>query len=199
MTLPLANMKAALAQAQQLTNDQRHLEALELLRQIHAAQPKDDATARALANTLATLRRYAEAAEVFSTVARRTKQPADLAKLAGWQDAAGDIEAALATWDKVKLPKPQMADVHVLKAGALLARARREDARAEIDAAFAANPANASLRLFIAKNFLKDFGAETTSRLDPRPPRQSEGRSHPGRRSCPPQLRPRAGARETRR
>jgi tetratricopeptide (TPR) repeat protein len=160
MTLPLANIKAALAQAQQLTNDQRHLEALELLRQIHAAQPKDDATARALANTLATLRRYAEAAEVFSTVARRTKQPADLAKLAGWQDAAGDIEAALATWDKVKLPKPQMADVHVLKAGALLARARREDARAEIDAAFAANSANASLRLFIAKNFLKDFGAE---------------------------------------
>jgi tetratricopeptide (TPR) repeat protein len=48
----------------------------------------------------------------------------------------------------------------VLKAGALLARARREEARAEIDAALAANPANASLHLFIAKNFLKEFGAE---------------------------------------
>jgi thioredoxin-like negative regulator of GroEL len=100
MTLPLANIKAALAQAQQLTNDQRHLEALELLRQIHAAQPKDDATARALADTLATLRRYAEAAESSPPLQGATKQPADLAKLAGWQDAAGDIDAALATWDK---------------------------------------------------------------------------------------------------
>jgi tetratricopeptide (TPR) repeat protein len=160
MTLPLANMKAALAQAHQLTTAQRHLEALDLLRQIHAAQPKDDTTARALADTMATLRQYGQAAEIFAGVAKRSKQPRDLARLAGWQDAAGNIDAALATWDKIKLPKPQMADVHVLKAGALLARARREDARAEIDAALAANPANASLRLFIAKNFLKHFGAE---------------------------------------
>lgn len=160
MTPPLANMKAALAQARQLTAAQRHLEALELLRQSHAAQPKDEAAARALAETLATLRQYASAAEVFSGVARRSKQPADLVRLAGWQDAAGDIDAALATWERIKLPKPQMADVHVLKAGALLARARREEARAEVDAALAVDPANASLRLFIAKNLLKEFGPE---------------------------------------
>jgi tetratricopeptide (TPR) repeat protein len=160
MTAPLANTKAALAQAQQLSNAQRHLDALGLLDQVHAAQPKDDAAARALADTLATLRRFADAALVFSGVAKRSKQPADLAKLAAWQDAAGNIDAALATWDRIKLPRPQMADVHVLKAGALLAHARREDARTEIDAGLAANPANASLRLFIAKNFLKDFGAE---------------------------------------
>ena len=160
MTLPLANMKAALAQAHQLTAAQRHLEALELLRQLHATQPKDEAAARALADTLATLRQYGHAAEAFSGVAKRSKQPADLARLAGWQDAAGDIDAALATRGRIKLPKPQMADVHVLKAGAVLARARREEARAEIDAALAVNPANASLRLFIAKNLLKEFGAE---------------------------------------
>ena len=115
---------------------------------------------RQLADTLATLKLHAQAADAFQPVAGKTRQPADLARLAALHDAAGDLDAAMATYDRIKLPPAGMADIHVLKAGALMARARREEAKAEIGKAIATNPANASLRLFIAKNFLDSYGAQ---------------------------------------
>ena len=92
--------------------------------------------------------------------ARKSASPADLAQLAAFQDNAGDLDAALATYDAVSLPLPAMADIFVLRAGALLARGRKSEARDSIDHAIAANPDNASLKLFIAKNFPAEFDGD---------------------------------------
>lgn len=160
-----------LAKARELAAAQRYLDATALLEQADALQPGNEHIARALTENLAILRQHARAAQAFSTVARRSKAPADLARLAAMQDASGDLDAALATYDRVRLPAARMADIHILKAGALLARARKHEARKQVDLALTANPANASLRLFIAKNFLADFDAQAEaswlrSRLD---------------------------------
>ena len=132
-----------LAQAGELTAAQRHLDANTALHHACNLYPGDEKLARALSATLSTLRHHAWAASAFAPLARKSRSPADLAHLAHLQDAAGNLEDALASYDRIRLPAGAMADIHVLKAGALLARARRDEARTEIDRALAANPANA--------------------------------------------------------
>jgi tetratricopeptide (TPR) repeat protein len=142
------------------TGAQRHLDALDALRLANELVPADDKTLRQMVETLTVLKHHDEAATAFARAMRKSTSPADMVQLALLQDKAGDPDAALAAYDKVKLPLPAMADIYVLRAGALLAHGRNEDARASIDHAIAANPDNASLRLFIAKNFLSEFGAD---------------------------------------
>lgn len=133
---------------------QRHLDAHDALQLAHELTPDDHGIAKQLAETLTILRRPADAARILAPAVRKSKSPADLAQLASLHDRAGNLEECLATYERVNLAG---ADLHVLKAGALLAHGRATDARAAIDEAIRANPDNASLRLFIAKNFSSDF------------------------------------------
>jgi tetratricopeptide (TPR) repeat protein len=160
MTIASPTSAQLLARGRELRAAQRHLDAADCLSQAVELNLADMQALRLLADTLSTLRRYAGAAEAFAPVARKTKNPAELVQLAQFHDASGNLDAALAIYDRIKLPdRSATADIHVLKAGALLARARRQEARTEIGKALGLHPSNASLRLFIAKNFLAEFGA----------------------------------------
>lgn len=142
------------------TAAQRHLEALGALNLAAELTPKDHAIKRQIATTLTLLRRPGDAAASLAPVAHKSGDPADLSALAALYDKADDIDACLATYDKMKLPHTAMADIHIMKAGALLARNRREEASACITQALDINADNASLQLFIAKNFTSEFPAE---------------------------------------
>lgn len=136
------------------TSAQRHLDALDAIQLAHDLTSEDHSIARQLADTLTVLRRPAEAAVVLAPVARKSKTSADLAQLAALHDRAGNLEDCLASFDAITQALP---DLRILKAGALLVRGRSTQARELIDDAMLATPGNASLRLFIAKNFAADF------------------------------------------
>ncbi len=136
------------------TSAQRHLDAFDAIQLAHDLTPEDHTIARQLAATLDALRRPAQAAAILAPVARKSKTPADLAQLASLHDRAGNLEDCLASFDAITQPLP---DLPVLKAGALLVRGRSAQARELIEDAMLATPGNASLRLFIAKNFATDF------------------------------------------
>ena len=136
------------------TSAQRHLDALDAIQLAHDLTPEDHNIARQLAATLHALRRPAQAAAILAPVMRKSKTPAELAQLAGLYDKGGNLHECLASFDRIAQPLP---DLHVLKAGALLMHGRTSEARALVDDAMQACPGNASLRLFIAKNFAADF------------------------------------------
>ncbi len=136
------------------TSAQRHLDALDAIQLAHDLVPDDHNIAKQLADTLNLLRRPADAAAILAPITRKSKTPAGLAHLADLHDRAGNLEQCLASFDSITKPLP---DLYVLKAGALLVRGRKAQARALIDEAVLATPSNASLRLFIAKNFGSDF------------------------------------------
>lgn len=136
------------------TAAQRHLDALDALQLAQELTPDDHAIAKQLTDTLSVLRRPADAARTLAPVTRKSKSPADLAQLAGLYDRASNLEECLNTYDRIKLPGP---DLHILKAGALLVHGRKVEALASIEDAISSAPDNASLRLFIAKNFAADF------------------------------------------
>ena len=142
------------------TSAQRHLDALAALTLAHELTPKDHAINRQLATTLTVLRRLTDAADILAPVTHKSGNPADLAELAATYDTAGNLEQCLATYDKVKLPHRIMAQIHVLKAGALMARNKRSEALACIHQAHEANPADPSLQLFLAKNLSAEYPAE---------------------------------------
>ena len=133
---------------------QRHLDALDAIQLAHDLTPDDHNITKQLADTFNVLRRPADAAAVLAPIVHKSKTPAGLAQLADLHDRAGNLEQCLASFDSITKPLP---DLYVLKAGALLVRGRKADARALIDEAMLETPANASLRLFIAKNFGNDF------------------------------------------
>ena len=145
---------ALVLSAQAHTAAQRHLDALDALQLAHELTPDDHGIAKLLADTLTVLRRPADAARILTPVARKSKSPADLAQLAGLHDKAGNLDACLDTYDRINQRLP---DLHVLKAGALLAHGHKAEARAAIEDAMRTSANNASLRLFIAKNFAADF------------------------------------------
>ncbi|WP_108882961.1 sulfotransferase [Anderseniella sp. Alg231-50] len=136
------------------TAAQRHLDALDALQLAHQLTPQDHDIAKQLAETLVLLRCPSKAIAVLAPLVRKSKSPADIAQLAGLHDKAGNLEECLAGYDSIRPPIP---DIHVLKAGALLVRGKKSDARAAVDDAILAAPDNASLRLFVAKNFADDF------------------------------------------
>ena len=136
------------------TAAQRHLDALDALQLAHELSANDHGIAKLLADTLTILRRTADAVKVLAPAARKTKSSSDLAQVATLHDKAGNVDLCLDTYDRLNLPPP---DLHVLKAGALLARGRRAEALASIEEARRAGPGNASLHLFIAKNFATEF------------------------------------------
>jgi len=139
------------------TSAQRHLDALDAIQLAHDLTSEDHSIARQLADTLTVLRRPAQAAVVLAPVARKSKTSADLAQLAALHDRAGNLEDCLASFDAITKPLP---DLRVLKAGALLIHGHMEQARALVDDAMQESPDNASLRLFIAKNFAADFNPD---------------------------------------
>ncbi len=139
------------------TAAQRHLDALDALQLAHELTSDDHIIAKQLTDTLSTLRRPEDAARILAPVARKSKSPADITTLASLHDRAGNLEACLDTYNRVKLTS---SDLHVLKAGALLAHGHREEARTAVDDAMHTSPDNASLRLFIAKNFADEFDTD---------------------------------------
>lgn len=149
-----------LAQAQQLVAAQRHLEALEVLEGARKQQPNHTGMLQMLAQTYATLRRYGDAAKALKAALPSKPQPQELATLAHWQDQSGNLEGALKTYRRIKGLGHKQADIHILMAGALMARARRPDALEHVNKALDIDANNASLRLFMAKNHLSDFAAE---------------------------------------
>ena len=136
------------------TAAQRHLDALDALQLAHELSADDHGIAKLLADTLTILRRTADAVKVLAPAARKSKSSSDLAQVATLHDKAGNLDLCLDTYDRLNLPPP---DLHVLKAGALLARGRRAEALASIEEARRAGPGNASLHLFVAKNFATEF------------------------------------------
>ncbi len=136
------------------TAAKRYLDALDALERAHQLTPNDYAIARNLAATLARLRRMSDAADILAPVVRKSDSPADATQLAGLYDMAGKLEQSLACYDSIKQNIP---DVHVLKAGALLVQGDRANALQSLEQAMKQAPHNASLRLFIAKNFADVF------------------------------------------
>ncbi len=145
---------ALMLSARAHTAAQRHLDALNALQLAHELTPDDHGIAKQLSNTLTILRRPADAVKALAPIARKSKSSSDLAQLAALYDKAGNLDLCLETYDRLKLPLP---DVHILKAGALLARGRKAEALASIEEAKCSGPGNASLHLFIAKNFATEF------------------------------------------
>ena len=95
------------------TAAQRHLDALEALQLAHELAPKDHNTTVQLAETFALLRRPSSAIAVLAPQVRRSASPADIARLAGLHDRAGNLDKCLAAYDSIKQPQP---DNQVLKA-----------------------------------------------------------------------------------
>ncbi|MEO1159290.1 MAG: sulfotransferase [Pseudomonadota bacterium] len=136
------------------TAAQRHLDALDALQLAHQLTPQDHGIARQLAETLVLLRRPTDAIAVLAPLVRKSRSPAEVSQLASLHDKAGNLHECLAAYDSIK---PSIPDIHVLKAGALLVRGKKTDARASVEDAMLAAPDNPSLRLFIAKNFAGEF------------------------------------------
>lgn len=146
------------------TAAQRHLDALDALQLAGDLAPDDHGIAKQLADTLTVLRRPADAARVLTPVALKSKSPADLAQLASLHDKADNLGECLNTYDRVTQP---LSDLHILRAGALLAHGRKAEALTSIEDAMRTAPDNASLRLFIAKNFSAEFDlAQQTQDID---------------------------------
>ncbi|MGI9514201.1 MAG: tetratricopeptide repeat-containing sulfotransferase family protein, partial [Anderseniella sp.] len=147
-------LPALVLSARAHTAAQRHLDALDTLQLARELTPDDQAISRQLADTYTMLRRHGDAARILAPVARSSKSSLDLAQIAALYDKAGELEKCLNAYDQLKLPG---SDLDVLKAGALLARGKKAEALTSIRQARELDPDNASLRLFIAKNFANEF------------------------------------------
>jgi tetratricopeptide (TPR) repeat protein len=116
------------------------------------------------------LTRLVAASLLFSAVVARAQslapQPAqDYARRASERRIHGDLEGALAEYDKALAADPRSAEIHVKRGGVRRAKGDLEGALADYDAAYALDPASVRNDRFVAEAF-SDRGNVRTARLD---------------------------------
>jgi tetratricopeptide (TPR) repeat protein len=113
--------------------------------------------------------RLVAASLLFSAASALAQQPAapaqELARRAAEHRVKGDLEGALADYDRAIVADPRAAEIYVKRGGVRRAKGDLEGALADYDAAYALDPRSVKNDRFIAEAF-SDRGSVRVEKLD---------------------------------